>query len=83
MESLPEEIQYTIYEYIHQLNYKNIIDQLKSIIIKSLKMDFDINVRMFGTMGYRNDYNLFLKCLAIDSLSVTSAQILNTIKIIN
>ena len=44
-------------------------------------MDFDINVRMFGTMGYRNDDNLFYKCLAFDCLSpLTSAQILKTIK---
>ena len=29
METLPNEIKYKIYEYIHQLNYKNIIGQLK------------------------------------------------------
>ena len=81
METLPNEIKYKIYEYIHQLNYKDIIDQLKSITIKCLKMDFDINVRMFGTMGYRNDDNLFYKCLAFDCLSpLTSAHILKTIK---
>ena len=29
METLPEEIQYTIYKYKHQLEYKHIIDELK------------------------------------------------------
>ena len=82
METLPNEIKYKIYEYVHQLNYKKIIDQLKSITLKCLKKDFDVNVSIYGTMGYRNDYNLFLKCLSfeIGSLSVPSKQILNAIK---
>ena len=37
METLPNEIKYKIYEYIHQLNYIYVIDQFKSITIKCLK----------------------------------------------
>ena len=34
METLPEEIQYTIYKYKHQLEYKHIIDELTNLRIK-------------------------------------------------
>ena len=34
MNSLPEEIQYTIYKYKHQLEYKHIIDELKKLRIE-------------------------------------------------
>ena len=77
MNSLPTPIQYKIYEYVHQLNYANTIDKLKSIRIECLKMDLYINCRMFMTNHHSN---LFEKCLAIDCLSTTSFEILKTIR---
>ena len=34
MNSLPEEIQYTIYKYTHQLEYSDIMGELKQITIR-------------------------------------------------
>ena len=78
MESLPNSIQDKIYEYVHQLYYTSSIDLLKNIRIECLKMDLDINCRLFSMTNYHN--NLFEKCLAIDCLSTSSSQILKTIK---
>ena len=38
MNTLPEEIEHIIYKYKHQLEYKNIIEQIKYIRIKCFLM---------------------------------------------
>ena len=77
MNTLPEEIEYIIYKYKHQLEYKNIIDHIKYIRIKCF---FNVNVNILN-MVYCNYFNLFVKCLEIDNLCPTAKQILYTIKI--
>ena len=69
METLPEEIQYTIYKYKHQLEYKHIIDELKNLRIKC-----------FFNIDYCNHYNLFVTCLDINNICAPPKRILNTIK---
>ena len=75
MDTLPKEIQYKIYYFKHQLDFKDVINELKSIIIKSF---LNISVGL-ENMCYLHD-NLLYKCININNLNITSKQILNTIK---
>ena len=76
MNSLPEEIQYTIYKYTHQLEYSDIMGELKQITIRCF---FNINLNT-ANMVYLNHDKILVKCIDINNLHVTSKQILNTIK---
>ena len=69
MNSLPEDVLYTIYKYKHQLEYKHIIDELKNLRIKC-----------FFNIDYYNHHNLFVKCLDINNICAPPKRILNTIK---
>ena len=75
--NLPDDVLIKIYYFKHQLDFKDVINELKSIIIKSF---FNISVGL-ENMCYLHD-NLLYKCININNLNITSKQILNTIKII-
>jgi len=76
MNSLPEDVLYTIYKYKHQLEYKHIIDELKKLRIECF-FRIDLN---FNNMVYCNHYNLFVKCIDINNICAPPKRILNTIK---
>ena len=76
MNSLPEDVLYTIYKYKHQLEYKHIIDDLKKLRIESF---FRIDL-YFNNMVYCNHSNLIVKCIDINNICAPPKRILNTIK---
>ena len=76
MNNLPYEVLYKIYEYKHQLEYKDVINELKNIKITCC---FTINLNI-ANMVYLNHDKFFVKCINIDNVYITSKQILNTIK---
>ena len=76
MNSLPEEIEYIIYKYKHQLEYKHVIDELKKLRIECF-FRIDLN---FNNMVYCNHFNLFVKCIDINNICAPPKRILNTIK---
>ena len=77
--NLPDNVLYIIYKYKHQLEYSDIMDELKQITIRCL---FNINLNI-ANMVYLNHDKILVKCIDINNLHVTSKQILNTIKNIN
>ena len=66
-----------MYEYKHQLEYKNVIDELTNIRIKCFFYIY-INVNIVN-MVYRNHDHFCVKCLHTDNLCTTPKRILNTI----
>ena len=75
---LPDDVLHIIYKYKHQLEYSDIMDELKKITIRCF---FNINLKI-ANMVYQNQDKILVKCININNLHVTSKQILNTIKII-
>ena len=73
---LPDDVLHIIYKYKHQLEYSDIMDELKKIIIRCF---FNINLKT-ANMVYQNHDKTLVKCININNLHVTSKQILNTIK---
>ena len=78
--NLPDDVLIKIYYFKHQLDFKDVINELKIIIIKSF---FNISVGLENMMYISKEDNILYKCINIMNLNITSKQILNTIKIIN
>ena len=77
---LPDDVLIKIYYFKHQLDFKDVINELKSIIIKSF---FNISAGLENMCYLSKENNILYKCINIMNLNATSKQILNTIKIIN
>ena len=73
--NLPDDVLFFYFK--HQLDFKDVINELKNIIIKSF---FNISVGL-ENMIYLHD-NILYKCININNLNITPKHILNTIKII-
>ena len=77
MNKLPDDIIYKIYNYKHQLEYKNIMDELLS---KRIRCRYNFTLLAVGQMKYRNHHGLVVKCIELDNIDVSSFELL---KIIN
>ena len=80
MNSLPEEIEYIIYKYKHQLDFKDVMKELKKLTIRCF---FNISAGLENMCYLSKENNILYKCINIMNLNATSKQILNTIKKIN
>ena len=74
--NLPDDV---FFYFKHQLEFKDTLNELKTIIIRSF---FNINVDLENMMYLSNHDNILYKCININSLNITPKQILNTIKYI-
>ena len=77
MNKLPDDIIYKIHNYKHQLEYKNIMDELLS---KRIRCRYNLTLSAVRQMKYRNHHGLLVKCIELDSIDVPSFELL---KIIN
>ena len=77
---LPDDVLIKIYYFKHQLDFKDVLNEFKQIIIKSF---FNISAGFENMMYISKEDNILYKCINIMNLNITSKQILNTIKIIN
>ena len=78
--NLPNDVLIKIYYFKHQLDFKDVLNEFKNIIIKSF---FNISAGFENMMYISKEDNILYKCINIMNLNITSKQILNTIKIIN
>ena len=78
--NLPNDVLIKIYYFKHQLDFKDVLNEFKKIIIKSF---FNISAGFENMMYISKEDNILYKCINIMNLNITSKQILNTIKIIN
>ena len=77
--NLPNEILYLIYQYKHNIEFNDVMNELKKITIRCF---FNIDVGLADMLYFHHD-KFLCKCININNLDITSKQILNTIKIIN
>ena len=77
MYQLPNDIKYKIYEYKHQLDFKDVMKEFKKI---KMRCFFNIDMGL-ADMKYLNHDKILVKCVNINNFNVTSTQILNYIKI--
>ena len=77
MNSLPEEIEYIIYKYKHQLDFKDVMKELKKLTIRCF---FNISAGLENMCYLSKENNILYKCINIMNLNATSKQILNAIK---
>jgi hypothetical protein len=77
MNSLPDDILYKIYNYKHQLEYKNTMDELLS---KRIRCRYNLTLSAVRQMKYRDKSGLLVKCIELDNIDVSSFEL---IKIIN
>ena len=77
MYQLPNDIKYKIYEYKHQLDFKDVMKELKKIVIRCF---FNIDVGLVNMCYLSKENNILCKCINIMNLNATPKQILNTIK---
>ena len=78
--NLPDDVLIKIYYFKHQLDFKDVLNEFKNIVIKSF---FNISAGFENMMYISKEDNILYKCINIMNLNITSKQILNTIKIIN
>ena len=71
--NLPYEVLYTIYKYKHQLEYVNVMDELKKMQL-NVFLNIDLNL---ANMLYLNHEIFLVKCVNVNNLNITSTQILN------
>ena len=76
MDKLPDDIIYKIYNYKHQLDYKNNMDELLS---KRIRCRYDLTLSAVKQMKYRNNHGLLVKCIELDSMDVSSFELLKII----
>ena len=79
MNQLPNELQYKIYEYKHNIGFNDVMKEFKKMTIRCF---FNIDVGL-ADMLYFHHGNFFCKCININNLGVTPKEILNTIKKLN
>ena len=77
MNKLPDDIIYKIYNYKHQLEYKNTMNELLS---KRIRCRYDLTLSAVRQMRYRNHHGLLVKCIELDSIDVSSFELLKIIK---
>jgi hypothetical protein len=77
MNKLPDDIIYKIYNYKHQLEYKNTMNELLS---KRIRCRYDLTLSAVRQMKYRNHYGLLVKCIELDNIDVSSFELLKIIK---
>ena len=77
MNSLPEEIEYIIYKYKHQLDFKDVMKEFKKLTIRCF---FNISAGLENMCYLSKENNILYKCINIMNLNATSKQILNAIK---
>ena len=73
---LPDDVLIKIYYFKHQLDFKDVMKELRKIVIRCF---FNIDVGLADMLYFHHD-NFLCKCININNLGITSKQILNTIK---
>ena len=76
MNYLPDDVLYLIYQYKHNIEFNDVMKELKQIIIRCF---FNIDVGLADMLYFRHD-KFLCKCININNLGIASKQILNTIK---
>lgn len=77
MNQLSNDLLYLIYKYKHNIEFNDVMDELKRI---KMRCFFNIDIGL-ANMNYLNHDKILVKCVNINNYDVTSAQILNYIKI--
>ncbi len=76
MNKLPDDIIYKIYNYKHQLEYTNTMNELLS---KRIRCRYDLTLSSVRQMKYRNPYVLLVKCIELDNIDVSAFELLTII----
>ena len=76
MDKLPEDIQYKIYKYKHQLEYKDVMDDL---LQKRILCRYNLSLSAVRRMMYCSHDGVLVTCLNIDNIDVISSEILKVI----
>ena len=77
MNQLPNELRYKIYEYKHNIEFNDVMNELKKITIRCF---FNISAGLENMCYLSKENNILYKCINIMNLNATSKQILNAIK---
>ena len=75
--NLPDDVLIKIYEYKHNIEFNEVMNELKKI---KMRCFFNIDMGL-ADMKYLNHDKILVKCVNINNFNVTSTQILNYIKI--
>ena len=74
---IPEDVLNTIYYYKHNLEYAEVMKELKE---RRVQCRFNITLDMAEKMMYMNHEGVLVKCISIDKIDVVAKEILNIIK---
>ena len=77
MNNWPNELQYLIYEYKHNIEFNEVMNELKKI---KMRCFFNIDMGL-ADMKYLNHDKILVKCVNINNFNVTSTQILNYMRV--
>jgi len=77
MNNLPNEILYLVYQFKHNIEFNDVMNELKKI---KMRCFFNIDMGL-ADMNYLNHDKILVKCVNINNFNVTSTQILNYIRI--
>ena len=67
MDKIPEDIQYKIYKYKHQLEYKDVMDDL---LQKRILCRYNLSLSAVRRMMYCSRDGVLVTCLNIDNIDV-------------
>jgi len=76
MDKIPEDIQYKIYKYKHQLEYKDVMEDL---IQKRILCRYNLSLSAARRMMYCSRDGVLVTCLNIDNIDVIGSEILKVI----
>ena len=75
--NLPDDVLIKIYYFKHQLDFKDVMKELKK---KQFDVFFNISAGLENMCYLSKENNILYKCINIMNLNATSKQILNAIK---
>ena len=77
MNKLPDSVLDTIYKYKHEIEFKDVLNEL---IQHKINCRYNVTTNMFKYMFYLNECGIKVCCIDVSSIEVFSFELLDRIK---